>query len=634
MKCRKTVLNIIGFLSILFLPLSALASDTGTEMSLFEEIPMVVTPGKKLQPINQSPASVYVVTQEDIKQSGSVHLWDALRQVPGMDVVTATIGQPEVSMRGFANPLSNKTLLLVDGRSVYLPLQGLLLWEMLPVQMEEIDRIEVVKGPVASLYGANANLGLINIITKKPEQIKGGILSTTGGTRDTKRLSVVYGDKKDNLSYKVSTGWKDTNSFNNERSRDALDMVSGNSYVEYKIDDDSKVAVSGGINQGSFYHQIFNQQNSANWFFGPNKNTMTYLQGNYDRGGFSSRIFWNYYKTLYQTAKLYTEAEIHTIESELRYTFETSDKNSIIIGGGGRFDYAHSNLFPGSDNQDHREGIGDIFAQDDYVLSDQWRLNGSVRLDYYDLTGINPSARLAAIYSPSENDTYRASVGYSFRSPTLTEYYLDLTVDVTGGGVTNTTRGNKALEPERYLTYELDYQGRRMNGRLRPFIDIFATRITDFIVTYYNGGGPFGLDGTFRNWGEAWSIGGELGGEYDVTKQFTLVTNAAYNNVDYYHSETFFSPQFKLNSGFKWKSSDNKWSSRLLAHYVSSTRTTIADESKVPQYIYGSLWVGYQMNKDLEFSIAGYNVFNDKHQEAVGGDDIGSRILGNVTLKF
>src|SRR5689334_17739334 len=108
--------KLCGFLVFMLLLSSvAFANPASTELALFEEIPMVVTPGKKLQPITEAPTSVYVVTQEDIKQSGSINLWDALREVPGLDVSTSTVGQPDVSMRGFNDPLANKTLLLVDG---------------------------------------------------------------------------------------------------------------------------------------------------------------------------------------------------------------------------------------------------------------------------------------------------------------------------------------------------------------------------------------------------------------------------------------------------------------------------------------------------------------------------------------
>ncbi len=624
---------IFGFLLILLTPSLSHAEDPATEMALFEEIPMVVTPGKKLQPINQSPAAVYVITQEDIKASGSINLWDVLRQVPGMDVVTSTVGQADVSMRGFADLATNKTLLLVDGRSMYLPLQGLMLWEMMPVQLEEIERIEVVKGPVASLYGANANLGLINIITKKPKQIDGGVLSTTGGSRDTKRFSVMYGKDQEKLAYKVSTGWKDENSFNNERSRDALDVVQGNALVEYKIDDDSTLGLSGGISQGDFYLYTSNPQNASNWYFGPSQNTMTYLKTDYTRGNFAARFYWNYYKSLYQTAKLYTEAEINTFDGELKYTIETSENNSVIVGGGGRFDHAWATIFAESDQRDHRQGIWDVFIQDDYKISDQWRLNGSIRNDHYENTGDNPSARIAAIYYPNELDTYRFSVGNSFRNPTLSEQYLDLTIDASGTGLTQTARGNKGLQAEKYLTYEISYQGKRMDGRLRPFADLFYTQIEEIIDSYITGGGVIGQDSTWANSGDAQSVGGEIGGEYDVNKQLTLITNYALNHINYNDSEVFWSPKHKVNSGFKFKFNE-KLSTRLMAHYVSGAHTTTASDGKVPWYVQGTLWVGYQMKEDIELSVAGYNVFNDKHQEAFGGDDIGSRILGNVTIKF
>jgi len=241
------ILLLVVFLMICTTQASVSFADS--ELALFEEIPIVFTPTKKAQPITQSPAAVYIITQEDIKQSGSIHLWDVLREVPGMDVVTSTVGQPDVSMRGFADFLTSKTLLLVDGRSVYLPAQGHILWEMLPVQLEEIERIEVVKGPVASLYGANANLGLINIITKTPENLDGGIISVTGGTRNTKRLSMMYGGKHNSIFYKFSTGWKDTDSFD-DRDKDGLDVVTGNAFLRHEIDDDTFISISGGIAQG------------------------------------------------------------------------------------------------------------------------------------------------------------------------------------------------------------------------------------------------------------------------------------------------------------------------------------------------------------------------------------------------
>ncbi len=636
MRQFQKVLILEVFLFLGFVITSAFAQAPDTELALFEEIPMVVTPGKKLQPITESPAAVYVITQEDIKQSGAINLWEVLREVPGMDVVMGTIGQADVSMRGFADMATNKTLLLIDGRTMYLPLQGLLLWEMIPVQLEEIDRIEVVKGPVASLYGANANLGLINIITKTPGQMDGGTLSTTGGTRDTKRFAVMYGKEANkNFAYKVSTGWKDMNSFNNERDRDALDGVQGNMQLDYKIDDDSKASLSAGTSQNDSYLLTSTDAIAQQFYFGPLSHTLTYIKGDYDVGNFSSRIFWNHYGSKFKTKVFDSAVEMDTFDGELRYAFEPIENHSAIIGGGGRFDNVDSTIFSDSDKHKHTQGIWDFFAEDQYKLSEKWTINGSARVDHYGNSGYNPSARIATMYYPNKVDLWRWSTGYSFRSPTLSDYYLKLPVDVTGGGVISTAHGNKNVKPERYLTYEIDYEGKRMDGRLRPFVSIYFTRISGLIEPTRNGGGLFGLDATFLNRGRADSSGGELGTEYDVNKTITLIGNYAVNHVKYNDAdEIHFNPKHKANAGFKLKFLDNRLSTKFLAHYVSGAHTTSGDDGKVPAYVLSNLWIGYQVTKDLEASIAGYNIFNDKHQEFIGGDDIGSRVLGKLQLNF
>ena len=635
MKRSLRICIFIFFILNVFMAVS-FAQTPSTELALFEEIPMVVTPGKKLQPITESPAAVYVITAEDIKQSGAMNLWDVMREVPGMDVVTGTVGQADVSMRGFGDLATNKTLLLIDGRSMYLPLQGLLIWEMIPVVLEEIDRIEVVKGPVASLYGANANLGLINIITKTPKQINGGEVTTTGGTRDSKRFALMYGkEANQKLAYKVSTGWKDMNSFNNERDRDALDGAQGNMQLDYQVSDESKASLSTGVSQNDSYLLTSSDAINQQFYFGPISQSMRYLKGDYQIGNFTARTYWNHYDSKFKTKVFDSSVTIDTIDSELRYAFTPIENHSAIVGGGGRFDNVDTTIFSASDDHQHAQGIWDVFAEDQYKLSDRVTINASGRVDHYDLSGYNPSARLAAMYYPNKFDLWRASTGYSFRNPTLSDYYLDLPIDVTGTGVLSTGHGNKNVKPERYLTYELDYETKRMDGRLRPFVSAYFTRISGLIDPIRTNTGPALLDATFRNLGRADSSGAELGTEYDVDKSMTLIGNYAFNYVKYNDvSEVHFNPKQKANAGFKLKFFDNRLSAKFLAHYVSGARTTLGDDGKVPSYVMASLWVGYYLNQSTEISVAGYNVLNDKHQEFIGGDDIGSRVLGKVDMKF
>lgn len=622
---------------LLILPISFKA-NAETELALFEEIPMVITASKKLQPITEAPASVYVVTQEDIKQSGSMNLWDALRMVPGMDVVSATPGHGIASMRGFADLGGNKTLLLVDGRSVYLPLQGVLLWESLHIQPEEIERIEVVKGPVASLYGANANLGLINIITKKPEDLENNIVSATVGNKNARRFSAVVADKKDSVSYKISTGWKEADNFN-IRGNDSLDTGSVNAFVELDLADDEKLAFSAGANHGEFEYYYSPVLISQEAFYGPLDNTSIYLKSDYENGGLKALAYWNHYDALWETPKFAADILINTFNTEFSYEFDV-DNQSFIAGIGGQYDYAESSLFTTAATQDQDQVIYYGYIQDDIKLSDEWLVNSSIRVDHYSENDeYNPSFRLATIYTPNNTDTFRAGVGYSFRSPTLTEYFVNLPINVTAantpGAIANFL-GNEALEPERYLTYELSYQGRRMDGRFRPFIDLFFTEIRSFIDAVPNGAGPVGANEQFQNSGKAFSSGGEIGGEFDLTDDFVLIFNYAYNNVEYdsLRPESFFHPKNKVNGGFKWKGMNDKLNISLLAHFVQGDETTAGTDDTTEDYVMSSLYVGYKINDSAEISLSGQNVFHDKHVEFTEADEIGSRVLAKLEYKF
>ncbi len=121
--------------------------------------------------------------------------------------------QAEVSIRGLNHTLNNRTLVLLDGKTVLNGFFDFITWESIPVTVEEIDRIEIVEGPASAMYGANAINGVINIITKKPEQLNGGQLSYTAGERNTQLQSFVYGKQGDVLGYRMGGGWRSMNQY-------------------------------------------------------------------------------------------------------------------------------------------------------------------------------------------------------------------------------------------------------------------------------------------------------------------------------------------------------------------------------------------------------------------------------------
>src|SRR5665213_2660728 len=164
----------------------------------------VTSVSKKETDLFASPTAISVITQDDIRRNGFTSIPDALRMIPGMDVAQINASQWAVSSRGFNDQLANKLLVLVDGRSVYTPAFSGVVWELQGLVMEDLDRIEVIRGPGAALWGDNAVNGVINIITKSSRETQGGLISTSFGTDEHSITSLRYGGQLGtNLFYRA-----------------------------------------------------------------------------------------------------------------------------------------------------------------------------------------------------------------------------------------------------------------------------------------------------------------------------------------------------------------------------------------------------------------------------------------------
>ena len=164
----------------------------------------VTSVARREETVSRSPAAIYVITQEDIRRSGARSISEALRLAPGLDVAALDSHGAAVSSRGFNDSFANKLLVLIDGRSVYTPLFSGVYWEVQDVVMEDIDRIEVIRGPGAALWGANAVNGVINITTKRAAQTQGGLLTLGGGNEERAFTTFRLGGKlNDDLHYRV-----------------------------------------------------------------------------------------------------------------------------------------------------------------------------------------------------------------------------------------------------------------------------------------------------------------------------------------------------------------------------------------------------------------------------------------------
>src|ERR1022692_845350 len=165
-----------------------------TEASLQELMNIQVTSvSKKEQSLSKSGASVYVISQEDIRRSGMTNIPDLLRLVPGVNVARITANTWAISIRGFNYRYSSKVLVLIDGRTVYTPGFSGVYWDQQSVPLEDIDRIEVIRGPGGTVWGANAMNGVINIITKSATVTEGALVSTGSGSQDSTQSLAQYG---------------------------------------------------------------------------------------------------------------------------------------------------------------------------------------------------------------------------------------------------------------------------------------------------------------------------------------------------------------------------------------------------------------------------------------------------------
>src|SRR5262249_51333915 len=169
------------------------------------ELELPAAPARPAGPtVGTSPAAVYVITAEDIRRSGMRTIPDLLRMVPGVDVARIDANKWAVGIRGFNAEFSNKLLVMMDGRSLYSPTFGGVFWDERDVLLEDVERIEVIRGPGATLWGANAVDGVINIITKRAGDTQGTFVSGGGGSEPRSMGAVRYGGKLgDNAYYRV-----------------------------------------------------------------------------------------------------------------------------------------------------------------------------------------------------------------------------------------------------------------------------------------------------------------------------------------------------------------------------------------------------------------------------------------------
>jgi iron complex outermembrane receptor protein len=618
----------------------------------------VVTSSYEEQPISEAPSNIYVIRAEDIEQSGATDLPTLLRWIPGISVIERTGGQFNVSARGDNQELANKMLILIDGRSAYIDAQGVAPWKGLPVSLQEIQRVEVLKGPASSIYGFNAFDGVINIITKTPKEAKGITAQIGGGEFGTIRSTAIYANRHDRLGYRLAYShdqnnkWRDRNSLAYRANR-------FNGLVNYHLPNQGNIRVEGGLIDSNRLDA------AAEIVQFDTPNTLSYARIGYEQENFFVRAFWSRQTNTVDFMPVPPLTGIISVEDSsgrssgipfdnTTYNVISQGQRSIgtthtLIAG---LNYRHNSLSSTQISSFSREERLGLYLQDEWRPLKQAWLNAGIRLDLH--SEINPtySPRIALFYSPIADHTFRISGTVGYRAPTLLETNGDTvtTVTVFGFSTTNTLEGSSNLKPEKIVSYEAEYQGWFWNHRLRPRLALFWNHITNLIgvettsmtsSTYFNTSAVADIRGV------------EVGVEFLATPWLRGFANYSYQDTKQSITGNLRrgGPSSMVNAGLNLNF-DNGLNGNVVFHYVGSATYPVRPEfaqfsglglipanaipnDRVPSYTLLNLRGGYWFwNKQAELAVSVYNTLNDRHREYPTGPVIGSRVMGWFTLKL
>ena len=429
----------------------------------------VTSVSKKEQKLSQVAGAIFVITQEDIRRSGALNIPDLLRMVPGLDVAQINANTWAISARGFNLEFANKLLVLVDGRAVYTPLFGGVYWDTVDVPLEDIDRIEVIRGPGGAVWGANAVNGVISIITKSAADTKGGLVTAGGGTQAQGFGTVQYGGKiKEDSSYRIFAKYLNDDhlpDLNGQNGDDGWHLLHGGFRADTRLSAKDSLITEGDIYDGKeggiFVHSILSPPQNINELglaLLSGGNVLTRWSHT-----FSSRrdISLQFYLDRYDRDAPQFEEFRNTFDFDFQNHINLGARQDLIWGVGYR--HTADQTAPTIDRAflpaNFAGQLFNVFIQDQITLkSDRVALyvGSKVENDYFTGFDLEPSVRLA--WTPSNRRTFWAAISRAARTPTRRDVGLDAALTPLPGPAEVALLGNPNMKSEHVIAYELGYR--------------------------------------------------------------------------------------------------------------------------------------------------------------------------------
>lgn len=618
---------------------------------------IVTSVSKKPEDSFRSAAAIYVITNQDIKHSGATHIAEALRGVPGLEVARVDANNWAITSRGFNSVFSNKLLVLVDGRTIYTPMFSGVYWNVQNMPLDDVERIEVIRGPGASLWGANAVNGIINIITKSAKDTQGSMATTLFGNEDHNVTDIRYGGKAGTDTYYRVYGH-----YENRDSTDTEQGIDGNNdwnnvktgfRADWKNSDTENFTLQGDAYTADIDLDLevpsFTSPTGYN-AYGDKIHARGYnVLGRWEQKHSTTldskiQAYVDYQSHKYSSL----EQEIYTFDVDYQTAWKTSDRNDIVWGTAARL--IQSDLGDSFDIVEAKDittsHILSAFLQDQYALMpNELYLTLGSKLEHNNFTGIEiePSARLA--WYPSDNQTVWGAVSRAVRMPSILERSVLLNVDTIAPGVIAQQQYNPNSTSENIIAYELGYRTKPLNdvtidstvffndySRLRTF-EPLAPR-ADSLGAYV----PFELN----NVGDATTHGFETSINWDVTSRWNLLTNYTYLGMNFDENNSQ-DPTFLSQEGAGPNHQVSLRSQLFLPHNMqlinSAYYVSKLDALNVSDYTRFDTQLLWHPAAGVEVSLVGQNLFDDSHVEfsdPIYGavNEIPRTIYGRLTLRY
>ena len=615
----------------------------------------VTSVSKKNEKLSEAAAAIYVVTEEEIRRTGATSIPEALFLVPGVDAAKIDSNKWAVSIRGFNGRFSNKLLVMVDGRSIYTPTSSGVYWESLNYLMSDIKRIEVIRGPGATLWGTNAVNGVINIITKEATGKEGSALSLTMGTESQGVGASQGAEINENTKFRAYVNGRKL-----EESKDLSGHDQGNEgqYLQtglrfdLELDDDQWLTL-----QGDIYKHDLRQQFSLSNFEDP---YIAEIQsGDVDLIGGNIGARWGMKTSIDSELNIRTSYDVYehndlqfketrnTLNIEIEHQFTPFKNHQLIWGGGYRWsqsDIESSAYFSTSSSVENLD-IWNLFIQDTMELPEQnlsltfgTKIEGNTNSS----TEIQPNIRLS--WLPSDRVTLWGAISRAVRIPSQVESDSTINIQVLQPSQFDPTAtpgllqivGNNGFQSEELNAYELGFRWlptSTLSFDVATFYnvynDLLSYDIGDAEIKNVNGSTFYVIPINLDNNLEGYSYGTEWLATWQVTRQSRL--RFSYSFIDIKLKDkaenSFSSEVISLVADRSIEHQASFWGSFDLSDSVElDLRLYYASERKwdssggdysISDGFDSDLRIGWQATKALNFSIIGRNLLHAEKQQFI-----------------